>query len=127
MKAVDRNLICMSLSGGTLLRVAQDMGVPTCAEIFADRGYTDEGRLVPRGQPGAMIHDPEVAAARALRMVQSGAVEAVSGKQVKLPIETICIHGDSPEAVATAQLVRRALEGAGVRIASFVPTGSRRQ
>ena len=122
VKAVDRNLICMSFSGGTLLRIAQDMGLPTCAEVFADRGYTDEGRLVPRGQPGAMIHDPEVAAARVLRMVQNGVVESISGKKVKMEIETVCIHGDSPEAVAMARLVRQTLEKAGVSIRNFVKT-----
>jgi UPF0271 protein len=127
VKAVDPTLICMSFSGGTLLRVAQDMGLRTCAEIFADRGYTDEGRLVPRGQPGAMIHNPEAAAERALRMIRNGAVESTTGKRVELPIETICIHGDGPEAIATARLVRKTLEDAGVAIASFVPPRSGRQ
>jgi 5-oxoprolinase (ATP-hydrolysing) subunit A len=127
VKAVDRSLICMSFSGGTLLRIAQDMGLSTCAEIFADRGYTEEGRLVPRDQPGAMIHNPQVAAARALRMVQSGAVESTSGKQIKLPVESICIHGDSAEAVAMARLVRQTLERAGIRITSFVPNPNPRE
>jgi UPF0271 protein len=120
VKFVDASLICMTFAGGLLDRIGRDMGLRTCAEVFADRGYTDDGRLVPRGQPGAMIYDSAVAAQRVVRMVQRGAVESISGKELKMPIDTVCVHGDSSHAVSMAAEVRRQLEEAGVEVRSFV-------
>jgi UPF0271 protein len=118
IKAVDASLTCMSYAGGLMVRLAADMGLRTSGEIFADRGYGDDGELIPRGKPGAMIHDPDLAAERVLRMVRAGAVELPQGMQIKARIDTICIHGDSPNAIVTATRVRRKLEEAGVRIRS---------
>jgi UPF0271 protein len=118
IKAVDPGLICMSYAGGLMLEIAADMGLGTSGEIFADRGYGDDGELIPRGKPGAMIHDPDLAAERVLRMVRAGAVELPQGKQIKAAIDTICVHGDSPNAIATATRVRARLEEAGVHVRS---------
>jgi UPF0271 protein len=120
IKAVDPSLICMSYAGGIMVQIATDLGLRTSGEIFADRGYGDDGDLIPRGKPGAMIHDPDLAAERVLRMVRAAAVELPHGRQISASIDTVCIHGDSPNAIATAIRVRRKLEDAGVRVRSSV-------
>lgn len=119
VKAVDSSLICMSYAGGLMLQIAADMGLRTSGEIFADRGYGDDGELIPRGKPGAMIHDPDLAAERVLRMVRAGAVELPQGRQISASIDTVCIHGDSPNAIAMGIRIRRKLEDAGVHVRSF--------
>jgi UPF0271 protein len=121
IKAVDASLWFMTFANSKAADIAQDMDIRTCHEIFADRAYADDGQLVPRGQPGAVIKDPQQAAERALRMVTQGAIECQSGKRLEgLRIETICIHGDTPTALAMARQVRQTLEAAGVVIRSFV-------
>lgn len=119
IKAVDSSLICMSYAGGLMVQIAADMGLRTSGEIFADRGYGDDGELIPRGKPGAMIHDPDLAAERVLRMVRAGAIELPQGRQISASIDTVCIHGDSPNAIAMAIRVRRKLEDAGIHVRSF--------
>ncbi len=119
VKAVDPSLICLSIAFSHQERIARDQGMVVKTEIFADRGYTEDGRLVPRKQPGAMIHDPEAAAARVVRMVRDGAVETLSGKSLPTPIDSICLHSDTPTAVLIARRVRVALEEAGVSVKAF--------
>src|SRR4029078_4828519 len=96
-------------------------GVGTVLEAFADRAYRADGSLVPRGEPGAVLHDPEEVAARAVRMVVEGVVVAEDGTGLRLAPESICVHGDSPGAVSMATAVHDALEAAGVRVAPFAP------
>ena len=119
IKAVDRNLICLTIARGHQERIARELGMQTRAEIYADRAYTEEGHLVSPKRPDAIIHDPAEAAARVVRMVQSGAIETISGTQLETPIESICVHSDTPAAVAIAGAVRRALETAGVQLKAF--------
>jgi UPF0271 protein len=88
-------------------------------EGFADRGYTAEGWLVPRSQPGALVTDPEAAADRALRMVTDHVVTAVTGESVPLRIRSLCVHSDTPGAVDIATAVRSRLVGAGLRVGPF--------
>jgi UPF0271 protein len=88
-------------------------------EAFPDRAYTAEGRLAPRRLPGAVIHDPDQAAARALRMVQGGEVVAMDGTVVPLAAQTLCVHGDNPAGVALAKAIRSTLEQAGVEVRSM--------
>jgi UPF0271 protein len=88
-------------------------------EIFADRAYTPQGRLVPRREPGAVIHDPQKAAARVLEMLDAGAIIAVDGTWVKVGIDSICVHGDTPGAVKLAETVRNALTRAGLTLRPF--------
>jgi 5-oxoprolinase (ATP-hydrolysing) subunit A len=121
MKAVDPSLVFLAIACGEHGKAADAHGLATVAEIYADRGYTEAGRLMPRGQPGALIEDPEEAAERVLAMVDAGAVITHAGMRLKTPIGSICTHGDSPNAVAMARLVRARLEAAGVSIAPFAP------
>ena len=115
----DPQLILVTLAGPggkTFRDIARDMGLRVASEAFADRAYTAEGRLVPRGTEGAVIHDPEVVAARCLRMAREGVVEAIDGALVPLKADTICVHGDTPSAVELVQAVGQALTQGGVEL-----------
>lgn len=119
LAAYDSSLALVALAGpgGQVIRgVAEGYGLKVAAEAFADRAYTPEGRLVPRNQPGAVIHDPEVVADRCLRMARDGVVEAVDGSLVPLKPHTICVHGDTPSAVELVKRITAALKGAGVEL-----------
>jgi UPF0271 protein len=118
---LDPGLALLGLPGSALLRRAGAAGVRTVLEAFADRAYRADGSLVPRGEPGAVLHDPEEVAARAVRMVVEGVVVAEDGTGLRLAPESICVHGDSPGAVSMATAVHDALEAAGVRVAPFAP------
>ena len=119
-----RELPVVGLPGSTLLAAAAGAGLATVREAFADRGYTAAGTLVPRSEPGALLDDPEEVAARVLRLVREGRVTATDGAEVELEADSVCVHGDSPGAVAMALAVRNALSGAGVRLAAFAPPPS---
>ncbi|EWT01321.1 hypothetical protein N865_10935 [Intrasporangium oryzae NRRL B-24470] len=118
--AHDPSLPILGLPGGVLLDLALEAGIRTVSEAFADRGYTSEGRLVPRTQPGAVIHDPDVVAHRVLRLVTEGVVESVDGVDVEVRADSVCVHGDTPGAVTMARATRTLLVEAGVEIAPFV-------
>lgn len=119
VKAVDPRLICLVIALGEQARVAPEAGLTIKAEIFADRAYTDEGVLVSRKLDGAVIHDADKAADRVVRMVTHGAIETVTGKMIETPIDSICVHSDTPAAVTIAARVRAGLERAGVAIRAF--------
>jgi len=119
LKAVAPDLVCATFPNGHMPRVAREMGLKVACEIFADRGYTEEGFLVPRNQPGALLHDPDQAAARVLRMIREQGVETVSGRIVPMSFHTICMHSDTPGALEMAARVRQALVDAGIAIRSF--------
>jgi len=116
----------LGLPGSEWLRLAGEAGLVTHAEAFADRAYTGEGTLVSRREPGAVLDDPDEVAARVLRLVTTGAVTAVDGTEVAVEADSVCVHGDSPGAVAMARAVRERLSGAGVRLAAFAGPGGRR-
>ena len=114
---VDPGVILLVLAGTAQEAVARDLGARWAGEIFADRGYNDDATLVTRGQPGAMVHDPDEAAARMVRFVREGAIVANSGRVIPAACDSICLHGDGPEAVAIARAVRAALEAGGTTLA----------
>lgn len=114
--AIDRDLIYVVMAGSELERAARELGLPMAREIYADRAYDDGGNLVSRKQPGAVLHDPEEAAERVLAMVREGAIISRSGKRIPVAIDTVCVHGDNPDAVAMASRVRDRLEAAGIAI-----------
>src|SRR5262249_4911507 len=104
--AVDRSLAFLTIALSQQEKSAAAAGLRTIAEIYADRGYDDQGHLIPRGQPGALIADPDQAAERVLAMIDAGAITAASGKRLPTPISSVCVHGDSPHAVETARRLR---------------------
>jgi 5-oxoprolinase (ATP-hydrolysing) subunit A len=112
------DVMLYALSNSVMMSVAKKMGVSVAGEVFADRGYADDGTLAPRGQPGAMIEEAAVAAERALCMVQQGHVIALSGKPVPVSADTLCLHGDQPGAVAFAQAIRQAFSAQGIGVAA---------
>lgn len=119
IKAVDPGLTCLAIALGHQERLAREAGLRVKSEIFADRAYTEEGLLVSRQRPGAVLHDTVAAAERAVRMVRTGAIETVSGRSLAAPIDSICVHSDTPAAVALAGAVRQRLEAEGVRLQNF--------
>jgi UPF0271 protein len=116
----DPSLPVMGLPGSVLIARAMEVGLRTVTEAFADRGYAPDGTLVPRSQPGALLHDPQQVADRVTRMVTTGLLEASDGTDITVRADSICVHGDSPGAVQMAAAVRRALTAADVDIRAFV-------
>jgi UPF0271 protein len=116
VRDVDRSLVLFGLSGSELIRAAEAAGLSAAAEVFADRSYQDDGSLTPRGRPGAMIEDVEASIAQVKRMVLEGKVRSVSGKDVRVRADTLCIHGDQPGAVEFAKRIRAALAQSGVEV-----------
>jgi 5-oxoprolinase (ATP-hydrolysing) subunit A len=104
------DLPVMGLPGGRLLALAADSGLTTIAEAFADRGYTPEGTLVPRSEPGALLPDTDAVVERAVRLARDGVIVAVDGTELAVRADSLCLHGDTPEAVANARAVREALD-----------------
>jgi len=119
VRLADPSLILLGLAGSLMIGAAQEAGVAAAQEAFADRAYAADGTLVSRSVPGAVLTDPEVVSARALRMVTDGTVEALGGGTVRLRADSLCVHGDTPGALDLLRAVRRALTGAGVTLASF--------
>ncbi|WP_422447756.1 LamB/YcsF family protein [Thermoanaerobacterium sp. DL9XJH110] len=119
--AVDENLICVGMANTAMQRAAEKAGLKFACEVFADRNLNPDGTLVSRKLPNAVIHDEELACKRVLRMVKEGVVEAVDGSLVKVKADTICVHGDNPQAVEFANKIKKTLEENGVIIA---PMGS---
>lgn len=118
--AYDPTLPLMGLAGSTLLDVADEAGLRTVAEAFADRAYTPAGRLVSRREPGSVLDEPGLVAERMARLVTEGRITAVDGRDIEVRADSVCVHGDSPAAVAMARAVRHALERTGARIRPFV-------
>ncbi|MDC0659713.1 LamB/YcsF family protein [Leisingera sp. SS27] len=116
---VDPDIIIMVLAATAMEEVVRELGCNWCGEIFADRAYNDDGTLVDRSLPGAVIHDPALAGPRILQMVQEGAIITESGRRIPAAIDTICLHGDTAEAVQLAASVRSSLTAGGIAIRQF--------
>lgn len=123
--AMEEPLPLLGLPGSVVLEYAAAAGVPTAAEAFADRGYRPDGTLMPRGEPGAVLTDPDEVAARVVAMATGREIAAPGGAQVVVSAASVCVHGDTPGAVNLARRVRSALEAADVEVAPFVSQGDR--
>jgi UPF0271 protein len=114
---VGRDLILVGLaSSGIMRRAAEAEGLRFAAEAFADRVYEKDGTLRSRGVTGAVMTDPQTVAAQAVRIARDGVVTAADGTEVRVQADTLCLHGDTPNAVALARAVRGALQAAGVAV-----------
>jgi 5-oxoprolinase (ATP-hydrolysing) subunit A len=118
IESVDSKLILFAPDNSELACAGEVHGLQIAREIFADRNYLNDGWLVPRTRPDALLHDPKQAAQRVLRMLREGKVRSVEGRDVDVRGETICIHGDTPGAVEFARELRTQLETEGVRISA---------
>ena len=119
VRSYDPAMPVVGLPGSVFLRLAGEAGLPVVREAFADRAYTAAGTLVSRREPGAVLSDPDAVADRMVTLVRSGVIEAITGEQVPVAIDSICVHGDSPGAVAMATAVRTSLAAAGVELRAF--------
>ncbi|MGI6064014.1 LamB/YcsF family protein [Blautia sp.] len=119
IREFDPQLIVLALSGGELARAARDMGLRTALEVFADRAYEEDGSLVNRRREGAMITDENLAVARVVRMVKEKKVTAVTGKDIPIQADSVCVHGDGAKALAFVEKIRRALTEEGVEICAL--------
>lgn len=123
--SVDPELTIMVIAETCQQRAVEALGCHWVGEIFADRAYNDDATLVDRSLPGAVIHDAALAGARMAQMVHEGAIITQSGKRIPAQIDTICLHGDTPEAVDIARAVRSTLEAEGVLVRKFATRAGR--
>src|SRR5450759_5195166 len=121
IRAVDPNLIFVVLANSRLVQAGEAANLPMVHEVFADRAYEDDGSLVSRRKPGAVLHDAKQIAQRVVRIVQDGAVVSVTGKVIKMRTDTVCIHGDTPRAISTAPGVSPRMHTVSVRILMTLP------
>lgn len=119
IREYDDTLIVMALSGGELVRAAKDMGLRVAREVFADRAYEEDGTLVARTKEGAMITDEEEAIRRVIRMVKEQKVTAITGKDVPIQADSICVHGDGEKALAFVERIRKTMEEEGIKICAI--------
>ncbi|WP_089103326.1 LamB/YcsF family protein [Streptomyces hyaluromycini] len=115
----DASLPVLGLPGSRVLALAEQAGLPAVTEAFADRAYTDQGTLVPRGHEGAVVSDPEAVVERSVELARSGVVTSHSGARISVHARSLCLHGDTPGAVELARRVRTRLAAAGVTVAAF--------
>ena len=115
----DKNLIVLPLSGGELSRAALNMGLRTAQEVFADRAYEEDGTLVDRRKEGAMITDEDEAITRVIRMVKEKKVTAITGKDIPIEADSVCVHGDGAKALAFVERIRKTLTEEGITICSL--------
>jgi UPF0271 protein len=120
VRLADPSLSVLGLPGSRLLEYAGKAGLRGVTEAFADRAYTAEGTLVPRGQDGAVVTDPEAVVKRSVGLARDGSVTSHSGTRVDVRARSLCLHGDTPGAVELARLVRQRLQESGVRVEAFV-------
>ncbi|MBU3143686.1 LamB/YcsF family protein [Clostridium sp. CF012] len=113
---VDRDLIVLGLSGSEMVNAAVEKGLKAANEVFADRAYNPDGTLVPRSLPGSMILDKNIAISRVIRMVTEGKVTAINGEDLDIKADSICVHGDNPEAVEFVLLIKEEMLKAGITI-----------
>lgn len=119
IKAVDAELVMVCLSNSAMVTAAQEVGVPYVEEVFADRAYTHEGKLVSRRLEGSVLHDPAVVAKRVLQMVKDKTVVAIDGTTIPIKAQTICVHGDSAGAFEMIKAIRSKLEEGDVALKPF--------
>jgi UPF0271 protein len=113
---VDKGLILVGLAESEMIRTGKDIGLKVANEVFADRAYNPDGTLVSRNINGAVIHDRDTAINRVIRMVKEGKVTSVTGEDINIQADTICVHGDNPSAVLFVQEIRKALEKENIKV-----------
>ncbi|MBU6450099.1 MAG: LamB/YcsF family protein [Rhodospirillales bacterium] len=119
IKLVDPTLMLMGLAGTPVLALARAEGLAVIPEIFADRGYTPQGLLVSRREPGAVLHDADQVAERMLKFIRTGMLAANDGTELRIAAGSICVHGDSPDAVNMARAIRHLFVAEGITVQPF--------
>lgn len=116
---VDSDLILVGLANSELIRAGLEVKLKVANEVFADRAYNTDGTLVPRGKEGAVIHDTDIAIKRVIKMVKEGKVKTITGEEINIKADTICVHGDNPQAVDFVNNIKKTLENEGIQIVSM--------
>ena len=116
---LDSTLILLAPAASQMFLAGKEQGLPVVEEVFADRAYLDDGNLVPRSQPGAMIHGAEASLEHVKRMIDEQALVSINGKRIPVNPQSICVHGDNAEAIAVAKALREGLEKAGHKMATI--------
>lgn len=116
---VDSKLILLALSGSQMIKAAEDVGLRAASEVFADRAYEEDGSLVSRSKPGAVITDEAEAIKRVVRMAKEGKVTSITGKDIAIKADSVCVHGDNANALRLVRKIRSSLTDSGIRILSF--------
>ncbi|WP_326910083.1 LamB/YcsF family protein [Sedimentibacter sp. MB31-C6] len=116
---VDSDLILVGLANSELIRAGLEVNLKVANEVFADRAYNTDGTLVPRGKEGAVIHDTDIAINRVIKMVKEEKVKTISGEEINIKADTICVHGDNPQAVDFVNNIKKTLENEGIQIVSM--------
>ena len=116
---IDSELALMTMAGCAADRAAEALGLKVARQAFADRAYNDDGSLVPRTEPGAVLDDAEAAVERVIRLADEGVIESVNGKHLRLDPRIVCVHGDTPAAVKMAEHIRTALENRGIAVKPY--------
>jgi UPF0271 protein len=119
IRAVDPDLVFVVPANSRLIAAGETFGLPMVHEVFADRAYEDDGSLVSRDKSGAVLHDADAIAQRVVKMIQSGEVISITGKAIRMQMDTVCIHGDTPGAVDIAQVLCKTLSDNDIAIAPF--------
>ena len=115
----DSSLILLGLSGSKMLKAADEVGLKNVKEVFADRAYEEDGSLVSRKKEGAVITDEKIAVQRVIRMIKDGAVTAITGKNIPIRADSVCVHGDNQKALTFVKTIRKAFEEENIRIQPF--------
>jgi len=118
VKDLGSGVMLYALSRSKSFQLGKKAGIPVAGEVFADRGYSDDGTLAPRDRPGGMIEEPMAAVKQALAMIEEGYVTSLSGKRVAVSADTLCLHGDQPGAVSFAQALRKVFSERGINVAA---------
>lgn len=119
VKAVNPGLVLMGLANSCLTKAGEEAGLQVAYEVFADRAYNPDGTLVARSHPGAMIEDADLAIQRVIRMVKEGKVETITGEDISIRADSICVHGDSPKALEFVKKIKKRLQEEGITVAVF--------
>ena len=119
IKKCSKNLIFVCLYGSCMVQAAEDENIKYACEVFADRAYQENGLLVPRSQPGAVITDETEAIARSIKMVKEGKVTSITGKEIPVQADTICVHGDNPKAVEFVKSIHAEFVNQGIEVKSI--------
>ena len=119
VRAADPQLVLLAPALSALVAAGREAGLRVAEEVFADRAYADDGTLLPRSQPGAVLHDSDACVAHVLGMLRRGGLRSVNGVDLPAPVQSVCVHGDNAEAVATAGALRAALQAEGCRFVAL--------
>lgn len=117
---VDKDIILLGLANSELIKAGERVGLKVANEVFADRAYNSDGTLVSRTKEGSVIHDADIAIARVIRMIKEGKVKAITGEDVEINAQSICVHGDNPEAVEFVKRIKTKLQEEGIEVTSML-------